>query len=138
MSGFGRGGFNNGAGDDKEILIGKVEDITHSPEKGRQRLIVREKTSMRKAVSVDLKSTEVSKVKRKETYKFEVEERFSESKYGQEKSRFTTNKYHSYLADEAPTVWDGPGADVENRWNRFGGGGGKSGTFRGGGSNSKF
>lgn len=138
MTGFGSGRFNNGAGDEKETLIGKVENITHSPERGRQRLVVREKSTMRNAVSVDLKTTEVSKVKRKETYKFEVEERFDETKYGQEKSRFSTNKYRTYIADEAPEVWDGPGGDVENKWHRFGGGGGKGGQFRGGGKNSKF
>lgn len=135
--GFGTGRYDNGMGEDRETLIGKVENITKSPEKGRQRLTVREKGAARRSVSVDLKTTEVSNIKRKEIYKFEVEERFSEAKYGQERSRFSTNQFKTYVADEAPEVFDGP-LCTDNRWDRFGGGGIKGGTFRGGGSKSKF
>ncbi|MEM6780520.1 MAG: hypothetical protein AAF569_01505 [Pseudomonadota bacterium] len=129
--GFSSGRYDGGGGE-TERLIGKVEDIKNSPEKGKQRLTVRERDAGRRSVSVDVNATDAGKIKRKETYAFDVEERFSEGKYGQERGRFSQSKYKTYTTDTTPEVYEGPiGGD--DRWNRFSSGNRGGGGFKGGG-----
>jgi hypothetical protein len=117
--GFGSSGsYGFGDGGSKEILIGKLEDIKAAPHNGERRLIVREKTGRCSTVAVDIPSEYSSKLERKETYCFSVEEK-SDVRNGQG-SRMKSSSFRAYHCDDAPSEYTGS----EGRGdllNRFGG-----------------
>jgi len=124
-------GFSNGFGssdNDKEELIGTVQEKKASPERGQKRLIVKEKYGRRKAVAIDVPVQNSTKVDRKETYAFKVEdkEKAREQSYGYE-HKSLTGGFRTYRSDDMPEKFSGSrlGTDMT----RFGGGG-RSGKSR--------
>lgn len=110
-----------------EKKTGKIMNIKSSPEKGRRRLVMTEKSVGRKLYAVDISYKEAKGLERKETYTAEVYEKSRESEYGGMESRFSAGKMKTYLCDEAPEVYRGSGGsqfksfDSEDRGS-FGGG----------------
>lgn len=117
--GFGSSGsYGFGEGSGKEMLIGKIEDIKAAPEYGERRIIVREKTGRRSTVAVDMPTGCSSKLERKETYAFSVEEK-SSVRSGQG-SRMKSSSFRSYHCDDEPSMYTGREGRGE-MLNRFGG-----------------
>lgn len=113
----------NGKG---ETIVGKVEEIKNAPQHGQKRLIIREKGS-RKAASVDIPTKQSKNVERKETYKFDVEEKDSSDRYGGTGSRRSTSGFKNYYSDSAPEKF---GLGSKDYMSRFGGGRSGSGRTR--------
>lgn len=108
MSSFGMKGQSSFEGSGhKDIKNGTVSDIKASPERGKKRLIVREKSALGQSCAIDIPISESKKIERKETYSFHVEEK-TEDRYGsagrQKKTGFKT-----YYCDETPEKYGGGG-----------------------------
>jgi len=120
------GSYGSNDGGDKEELIGTIQEKKASPERGHKRLIVKEKYGRRKAVAIDVPVPTSTKVDRKETYRFMVEdkEKSRGERYGGE-HKSQTSGFRTYRSDDMPDVFDGSRTTTD--LNRFGGnGGGKS------------
>jgi hypothetical protein len=90
-----------------EKKTGKITGIKSSTEKGRRRLIMREKSVGRKSFSVDLPYKEAKGLERKKMYTANVYEQKRESEYGGMESKYNSGKMKSYLCDEAPELYKG-------------------------------
>lgn len=90
-----------------EVKVGKVTGVKNSPEKGRRRFMVSEKSLSRKKICVDIPYKEAKKVERKKTYSFDVSEARREDEYGGMQSRFTAGKMKTYLCDKTPEIYRG-------------------------------
>lgn len=103
---------------EKEVLVGKVEDVKAAAETGKKRLIVREKGGARLAHSVEVPIPHMNDIERKKDYKFLVEEKDRERRYGyvREKRSGTRN----YFSDDKPEPW-GLDSLRNEKNNRFGG-----------------
>jgi hypothetical protein len=101
MGGFGRNDDKSGAVP-TEQKAGKVTAMKASPEKGKRRYTVREKSASRKIFTVDIPYSEAKDIERKETYNFDVYEAEERKSYGGVRS---SSRMKSYLCDEAPEVF---------------------------------
>ena len=87
-----------------EIKNGTVSDIKASPERGKKRVIVREKSARAQSFAVDIPMREAREIERKETYSFRVENKPAKSYGG---SREKKIGFRAYNCDEAPTAYKG-------------------------------
>ena len=109
MSEFGTGKTFSSGVSVKETKNMTVTNIKGSPEKGMKRLIVREKSGMRRSAGVDIPIKEAKNVERKETYSFKVEEK-SETRYGRQSNKSSSaSGFKTYYCDEAPEKYGGGG-----------------------------
>jgi hypothetical protein len=92
----------------KEEKHGTVRNIKGSPEKGKKRLMVREKSSGGRSFAVDIDINAARKIERKETYTFQVEEKHSDDRYGS-MGRKKSSGFKTYYCDEAPEKYGGGG-----------------------------
>lgn len=107
MNGFGSRGSSSDNDGPKEIKNGTVTSVRGSPQKGKMRLSVRDKSSRGQAYVIDIPMKHASKVERKETYSFEVQEE-TEDRYGRPIARKKVG-LQTYSCDEAPEIYSGNG-----------------------------
>ena len=101
MSGFGQGSDKNRFVETEE-KSGKVTAMKASPEKGKRRYTVREKSGSRKSFTVDIPYSETKDIERKKDYSFNVYEAEERKSYGGVRS---SSQMKSYLSDEAPEIF---------------------------------
>lgn len=122
MSGFsGSGKYSFETSGRKETVCGTVKDIKDSPEKGKKRLIVKQKGSSTQSCAVDVDIENTKKVKRKEAYAFQVEEK-DDDRYGGQGRKKDTG-FRTYYCDSVPESYGGGGGKSQfsdfsggNRW----------------------
>ncbi len=86
-----------------EIKNGTVSDIKASPERGKKRIIAREKSARGQSFAVDIPMKEARKIERKETYSFNVEDKPAKN-YG---ARVKKTGFRTYNCDEMPEDYSG-------------------------------
>ena len=101
MSNFGRGSLENNTSA-TEVKSGRVTAIKASPEKGKRRYTVREKSGVRKSFTVDIPYSQAGGIERKEDYSFNVYEVEERKSYGGARS---SSQMKSYKCDESPEVF---------------------------------
>ena len=84
----------------KQAKDATVSDIKASPERGKKRLIVREKSARGQSCAIDIPISESKHIERKEAYSFLVEEK-TEDRYGNSGRKKNTG-YKTYYCDEKP------------------------------------
>lgn len=105
MTDYSMGGKNSMEGSGpKNIKNGTVSDIKAAPERGKKRIIVREKSARAQSFAVDIPMKEARQIERKEAYAFDVREK-PEKSYGREKK----TGFKTYYCDEAPEKYGGSG-----------------------------
>lgn len=135
MARFGSsGGHGFGGDDNKEMIVGKVEDIKSAPQYGERRIIVREKTGSRSTLAVDMPTGCSADLKCKETYCFSVEEKES-TRGGGMGTRMKSSSFKSYHCEDTPEKYSA-GAGQSSMFGRFGndergGGSRRNRTFTG-------
>lgn len=87
----------------KDIKNGTVSDIKASPEKGKKRIIAREKSAFGQCFAVDIPVKEAKNIERKEAYSFQVQEK-EENRYGGRKKQ---TGFKTYYCDEVPEKYGG-------------------------------
>lgn len=108
MSRFGSGKtFASEGSGNTETKHMKVTNIKGSSEKGRKKLVGREKGGMRKAMGVEILIKEAKKVKRKDEITIQVTEKRDDSTGRQ--GRASTTGFKTYYCDEAPEKYGGGG-----------------------------
>jgi len=96
MSDYSMGGNAASGSGPKNIKNGTVSDIKASPERGKKRIIVREKSARAQSFAVDIPMREARDVEPKESYSFDVKEKPIKP-YGSDKK----TGFKSYYCDEA-------------------------------------
>lgn len=104
MTDYSMGGNSSASSGPKNIKNGTVSDIKASPERGKKRIIVREKSARAQSFAVDIPMREARNVERKESYSFDVKEKPIKP-YGSDKK----TGFKSYYCDEAPEKYGGGG-----------------------------
>lgn len=83
MSGYGRSSqYCLGSDGPKQEKHGTVRSIKGSPEKGKKRLVIREKSTGGRSCSIDIDIKAAKKIERKKAYTFRVDEKNSDDRYG--------------------------------------------------------
>lgn len=116
MSGGLYGSSNSG---NKDIIVGKIEDIKASPSPGERRVVVREKGGRRATLAVDMPTRCSKDLERKETYAFAVEEKDAKNFAGTSQRLKAASRFKSYHCDDAPEKYTGIGGWGQAT-NRFG------------------
>lgn len=88
---------------DSEIKNATVSDIKASPERGKKRIIAREKSARGQSFAIDIPMQEAKKIERKKSYEFHVEDK-PEKNYG---ARQKKTGYRVYNCDEMPEEFNG-------------------------------
>lgn len=92
----------------KQEKHGTVRNIKGSPEKGKKRLLVREKSTGGRTFSVDVDIRSANKVERKKDYTFRVEEKNGDDRYGS-MGRKKKSGHRIYSCEGAPSEYAGHG-----------------------------
>lgn len=87
-----------------QVKNGTVSEVRASPERGKKRFIVREKSARGQSFAVDIPMSEARHVERKETYSFNVQDKPAKA-YGGGREKKTG--FRSYNCDEAPSQYEG-------------------------------
>lgn len=87
-----------------DIKHATVSDIKASTERGKKRLIVREKSARGQSFAIDIPMSEAKKIERKKSYEFQVEDKPAKA-YGGGRTKKTG--YRIYNCDEAPEEYSG-------------------------------
>ena len=109
MSNYGRSSqYCLGSEAPKAEKHGTVRAIKGSPEKGKKRLLVREKSTGGRCCSIDIDIKAAKKVERKKDYTFRVDEKHSDDRYGS-MGRKKNSGHRIYDCSDAPTEYAGGG-----------------------------
>lgn len=106
MGGFGRAG-DSSVSDGKKTFSKNavVSDIKASPEKGKKRIIAREKSARGQSFAMDIPMREARDIERKRAYTFDVYDKPSKSYGGG--GREKKIGYRAYNCDDAPCDYTG-------------------------------